>query len=98
VTLPPDIGSKRGSSQTLKRRFPKVFLRLSNSAIPEVNGESSGERSPGTGMDLATPGVVADVAVNTLGWDGQGVLEIIQELPLRTEVLAVFGTAQNNEV
>jgi hypothetical protein len=95
TTLPLDGGMQRGTSQGSKRRWPKVRLRLDDSALPVIGpAAQTGELPAGT----ASTRVTKDVVVNTLGFEEQGALDIIQDLPYRTEVLALFGVAQANEV
>ena len=96
--LPLEGGLQAGSSQSAKRRRTKVRLRLNNSALPLVNGRRAAERAPADPMDTGTDLVTGDVDCNVLGWEEDGALTIEQDLPFRTEVLAIFGNAQANEV
>jgi hypothetical protein len=97
-TLPLEGGLQTGSSASAKRRRTKVRLRLNNSALPLVNGNRAPERAPADPMDTGTDLVTGDVDCNLLGWEDDGALTIEQDLPFRTEVLAIFGNAQVNEV
>lgn len=89
TTLPVEAGSQRGTSQGSKRRWPKVRARLNNSALPSIGGELPS----GTVSTLVTQ----DVQTNTLG-HGDGALSIVQALPYRTEILALFGVLSGSEV
>lgn len=84
-------------TQTSKRRRTKVRLRLNDSAIPMVNGQRAPERLPADPMNTGTDLTTGDVDYQVLGWD-DGVLTITQDVPLRTEVLAIFSAAQAGEV
>ena len=97
-TLPLEGGLQTGSSASAKRRRTKVRLRLNNSALPLVNGMRSPERAPADPMDTGIDLVTGDVDCNLLGWEDDGALTIEQDLPFRTEILAIFGNAQVNEV
>jgi hypothetical protein len=98
-TLPLEGGNPRGTAQASNRRWANVRLRLNDSALPKVNGYRAADRSPGAAMNRGQPRVTGDVDVQQLGdEDAAGQLTIEQELPLRTEVLAIFGSAQVNQV
>ena len=95
--LPLEGGLAGGSSQAARRRRTKVRLRLNDSAMPTVNGYRPAERAPADPMDTPTDLVTGDVDVQVLGWEEDGALTIAQDLPFRTEVLAVFGDAVAND-
>jgi hypothetical protein len=98
VTLPREGGSPRGTAQGAKRRNVRVRLRLNDSAIPLVNGaRAAPTRSANTPMGTPEPGTTGDVEVACLGW-GDGSITIEQDLPLRTEVLAVFANTAVNDL
>jgi hypothetical protein len=98
IQLKLEGGVATGSSASAKRRRTKVRLRLNNSALPLVNGKRASERAPADPMNTGTDLVTGDVDCIVLGWDEDGALTIEQDLPFRTEILAVFGSAQANEV
>jgi hypothetical protein len=97
VQLPLEGGLQTGSSQSAKRRRTKVRLRLNDSALPLVNGKRAAERTPADPMNTGTDLITGDVDFNVLGWDDDGAVTIEQDLPFRTEVVAIFGNAQANE-
>jgi hypothetical protein len=91
-TLPPEGGNPAGTAQRAQRRFVRLMLRLNDSALPLVNGQRAPERTPSTPMDTAEPRVTGDVVMDVdANWEDQGVLTLDQDLPLRTEILALFG-------
>ncbi len=98
VTLPPEGGNPRGTAQGAKRRRMRIVLRLNDSALPLINGKRPPDRTPATPQDTVEPRVTGDVEVRDLGWDGDGTVTIEQDLPFRTEVLAIFGTEQVNQL
>ncbi len=89
-TLPP------ADAPAARKRWVSVMLRLNDSALPTVNGQRPADRKPATPMDTAEPRTTGDVEVKTLGWAENGILTIEQNLPLRTEILAIFGAVQAN--
>jgi hypothetical protein len=97
-TLKLEGGLKEGSAQSARRRWTKVRLRLNDSAIPLLNGKRAAERFPADPLDTGTDLTTDDVDYQDLGWDQDGELLIEQDLPLRTEILALFGTATAQQV
>lgn len=95
--LPREGVSQRGTSQVSKRRWNKVVLRLNESAIPLVNGEYPRDRHPSTPMGTGEPIVSTDAEYSELGSD-QGELNVNQDKPIITEVLAIFGKLISGEV
>ena len=95
--LPFEGGGQRGTSQGARKRWAKVSVRLNDSARPTVAGELAARpnvrEQPAEGARLTE-----DVIANTLGFDDLGRVVIAQPRPYRTEILAVFGNAQANEV
>jgi len=89
--------SVRGTSQSSKRRWNKVFLRLADSAIPLVEGVPTKDRTPSTPMGLGEPFKTGDVEVVDLG-SGAGDIVISQDKPLISEVSAIFGKVTSTEV
>jgi hypothetical protein len=91
ITLPPEGGNPRGTSQGSKKRWVEVVLRINNSAFPLVNGYRAAEREPDDAMDEATPLRVVDCKVEGLTYEATSSLTIEQDVGLRTEILAIFG-------
>jgi hypothetical protein len=89
--------NQKGTSQTTKRRWNKVFLRLNDSAIPLVEGIPAKDRTPSTPMGLGEPFVTGDVEIVDLG-SGAGDIIISQDRPLISEVTTVFGKVQAGEI
>jgi hypothetical protein len=89
--------SNRGTSQTSKRRWNKIFLRLNDSAIPLVEGIPTKDRTPATPMGRGEPFKTGDVEIVDLG-SGEGDIIITQDKPLITEVTGIFGKVAGREV
>jgi hypothetical protein len=97
TTLPLEGGNPAGTAQGAKRRRTRVVLRLNESALPKVDGDRAADRTPGVPMGIPEALRSSDVAAWATGWnDGQVTIE--QDLPIRTEVLALYGGVQVNEV
>jgi hypothetical protein len=97
VTLPPEGGNPRGTAQRAKRKWAQLWLRLNESARPLVNGERAPDRSDETPMDEVEPLFTGDIGPFSSDW-GNGEVTIEQDLPFRTEVLALYGSLALAEV
>jgi hypothetical protein len=93
-TLPPEVRSANGTIQRGRTRWVKGFARLNDSDLPII----SDRRAPAPRGYTAGDQVTDDVGPCSTDWEQGGRLLIEQDRPLRTEVLAVFGSLQNQEV
>jgi hypothetical protein len=95
-TLRPVTGK---GVQRAVRRWVRLFLRLYDSAFPKVYGERvRPDRSPSTAYDTAEPRYTGDAGPVETDAETLGQVEIVQDLPLRTEVLALHGVIAESEV
>ena len=93
-TTPFALGTQFGFSTGHMKRWNRIWLRLNDSVHPKVryvNPEIPKERYPVTPMDTRQGNFTGDVEVRNLGYDYNGQIEVIQDIPLRTELTAVFG-------
>jgi len=98
-TLPVEGGNPAGTSQGFKVHFADISVRLSDSVPPLVNGERAGDGRPFSApLDAAEPRVSADVKVQNLGVSEGGIITLSQDLPMRTEICAIYGLAQTSRV
>ena len=81
-----------------KVRSTKVGVILNESALPIVNGKRQWDRKPGTAMDSAEGPYSGKFVCGNLGSDDEGKIIIEQDLPFRTEILAVYDATQASEV
>lgn len=73
-------------------RFAKVGLLMLDSAAPVVNGKRlQFDRDPANQSGGVTERRTGRARTTLVGWDSQGRLTIEQDVPFRTEVLAIFG-------
>ena len=101
VTLPPAAPPARGQTALRSfQRWVKLFLRLNDSVLPVVEGERlEGDRSDETPLDSPEPAFTADVGGPvTVDVESQASVVIESDLPLRTEILALFGSIEDNTI
>lgn len=93
VTMPIEVGAvvARGSGASLFKRYNKILLRLYQSAMPLVNGETPADRTPSTPMDTPEPLKSGFIEVSNLGFDREARITIETDLPYPLEVLGVYG-------
>jgi len=97
ITLPLEGSNNAGTAQVQRRRFNEVFLRLFNSGIPKINGQRPPLRTPATLMNNSQGSFTGDTALHQVGWD-EGIITIMQDLPLPTNITAIFGKAKGSAV
>ena len=89
------------------KRYTKLALRLLQSATPMINGTRPAIRYPGSHMntrqqfnydpDVLMAGLgVQDIELPNLGSDRNSIITIMENLPLRVEVLGIFGTVEGH--
>jgi len=86
-----------GTALTQKRRFNEVFARVYESAMPILNGNRPPSRTPPDLMTNGVPLFSGDVSVYDSGYN-KGVITVEQDLPLPTNISALYGKAQGNKV
>lgn len=87
----PEGLSQSGTSQGLKKRWNKIFVRVSPGSRPVINGRRPPERNPATPMNEGEPATYEDVEVANLGWSKEGYVTVEEYLPLPLVVAAIFG-------
>lgn len=96
-TLKLEGSNRAGTAQSSKRRYNKVFARLNNSAIPTLNENRAYPRKSTDLMNASPTLITGDVEINASGYD-DGQITLVQDLPLRTEVTALFGNVASNQI
>lgn len=91
VTLPKNV---RGG----KTHAPKIGLLLNDSVLPKINGKRPPEMKGSQNVGEGVPRFTGKVEVGSLGWDDKGQIEIIQDIPFRTEILGIFDITQMNDI
>lgn len=97
-SLPLEGGDPTGSSQSLKSRKVQLYLRFVDSYMPIVNGTRPQERGPDDKMDLLGARVSEDIRCTEMTFTRGAKVTVVQDLPLRVEVVAMFGGTQVNNV
>jgi hypothetical protein len=72
------------------RRWSTMYVRLLESAFPEVNGQLPPDRSPSVGMDLSQFFTTGDVKLHHIGYT-DGAVEFVQAYPFNTQILGIYG-------
>jgi hypothetical protein len=97
-TLKPEGGNPRGTAQGTKRRRPRVYLRVNDSVLPLVNGERPDVAVPLAALDTPAGRQTGDFEYPGIDEAEDGQVTITMDRPFRTEVLAVFGPIQVNDL
>ena len=95
-TLPLEGLNKTGTALATKMRRNRIFVRVLNSAIPQVNGVVSPARFPMTPMNDPQEAFTGDVQVADLGWDRFAQVEIDMPIAKSYTILSIFGDAESN--
>lgn len=96
-TLPQEGGNQAGTSQGSKRKYSQIFSRIASSIPPKLNGFRANVPESQIISVAESTVLTGDFEVRNIGYD-KGVIVIEQDIPLRTEVVAVFGKAVVNKL
>lgn len=89
--------SNRGTSQSSKRRWNKVYARMNDSPVPLIEGVYAKDRTPSSPMGQGEPFTSNDTEIVDLG-SGEGDLLITQDRKLTTEIVGIFGKVGSSEI
>jgi hypothetical protein len=93
-TLPPEKLDPGASS-----RYVDFAVRTLGSSRPIINGERPDDRDPSTILNVSQPiDLLNDVKIMKFGFDAYQVIEISEHLPLRCEILGVYGKVKQGNV
>lgn len=90
ITLPRNLKSGKAHS-------PKIGAVLNRSAIPLLNNWRAKERDPAARIDDPTALMSGKINVGNRGWSAEDKITIKQDLPFRTEILALYSRTEGNE-
>jgi hypothetical protein len=80
-------------------RYSEIGVRILQSTRPIINGKRPPSRDPVTDMKISQPvDLLADWEVVNLGWNPYAIIEVEENIPLRTEVLGVYGKLKTSSV
>ena len=95
-TTPYNEASSAGTNLGTAQRWSQVYAKLVDSALPLINGERPASRDPSVPMGTAEKLTTGDFDVIDLGWDLNGTIEVVQDLPKKTQLVALYGVYQSN--
>ena len=82
-----------------KKRYTSITVRTVGSARPVINGERPADRDPITSIGLSQRlDIVKDNQVAAMGSDESQVITVSETLPLRVEVLGIFGKLKESSL
>jgi hypothetical protein len=105
-TLPLEGGNPAGSAQGMNVHRADITVRLNDSALPLINGAipvppdtmSLVETDPAVALRALGNRYTDDATAKPQSRSPGGIVTITQELPLRTEICALFGNVQMSKV
>jgi hypothetical protein len=82
-----------------KKRFSSIKVRIAGSGRPIINGNRPPDRTPINPMDASEPldGYV-DHEVADWGQDQFNIVEVRENLPIRSEIVGIFGKVKGSSV
>jgi hypothetical protein len=91
----PIIGQDPGAV----KRYSKIYVRTIFSSRPIINGERPADRDPLTLQDESQSiDLFRDNQVAQLGWSQTQPISIRETLPVRCEIIGIFGTVKGNSL
>ena len=95
-TTPYNDGNSAGTNLGTSQRWAQIYAKIVDSALPLINGVRPSARSPSTPMGNPEELTSGDYDIMNLGWDLDGTIVIEQDLPKKTQLVALFGVYQSN--
>ena len=95
-TTPYNDGNSAGTTLGTSQRWAQVYAKLVDSAVPLINGERPASRDPSVPMNTPEKLTTGDYDVIDLGWDLNGTIKVVQDLPKKTQLVALYGIYQSN--
>ena len=95
-TTPYNDGNSAGTNLGTSQRWAQVYAKLVDSALPLINGERPAARTPTTPMGAPEELTTGDYDIQNLGWDLNGTIKVVQDLPKKTQLVALYGIYQSN--
>jgi len=95
-TTPYNDGNSAGTNLGTSQRWAQIYAKIVDSALPLINGVRPSARSPSTPMGNPEELTSGDYDIMNLGWDLDGTIVIEQDIPKKTQLVALFGIYQSN--
>ena len=96
-TMKIEAGAQSGTSQSRRKRYNEVIVRLHETVGATINGDQIPFRTSATPMGEPIEAFTGDKRVTNLGWDRDGQIIIEQTQPLPMTILAITGTLVNSD-
>lgn len=94
VIMPFTDGNPGGTGQGKPGRWAEIWVRMIDSAYPLINGKRPPVRYPATPMGEPQPNFTGAVRVFDSGFSYDKEITVEQDLPLRFQVVNIYGTYQ----
>jgi hypothetical protein len=95
-TTPYNDGNAAGTNLGTSQRWAQIYIKIVDSALPLVNDSRPAARTPATPMDTPEKLTTGDYDVVNLGWDLNGTIKVTQDLPKKTQLVALYGIYSSN--
>jgi hypothetical protein len=95
-TTPYNDGNSAGTNLGTSQRWAQIYAKLVDSALPLIEGERPAARTPSTPMGSPESLRTGDYDIVNLGWDLNGTIEVVADLPKKCQLVALFGIYQSN--
>jgi len=98
ITLPAPGPVEAGGAGAMKR-YSSISVRGLISSMVKINGERPSERQPFAKMNISQPlALLQDFSVTNLGHDLYAQITIEEDLPIRAEVLGIYGKLSGHKI
>lgn len=96
-TLRPEVQLQTGSTYNLTKSFNKIVITVFESLGGIINGETLLQIDPEQEMGTAQDPFTGDQPIIDLGWDVNGQVTVIQEVPFQLSIQSIGGSMAISE-
>ena len=97
--LPPIVDQGRTGGVGAEKRYSTIGVRILLGTTPIINGVRPAERRPWTPFNQSQSlAIIADFESVNLGYDHFQFITIEEDVPLRCEILGIYGNLTSNTV
>ena len=90
VSLPVEPGAQGQATQPAMKRSNRIFVLLTASARPIINGVRPPDRDPSSPMDIRQPPKTELLFVSNLGWERQETITVEEDLPIDVSFNGIY--------
>lgn len=88
-----------GDDPKADKRFSNITVRTLGSSRPIINGERPADRDPSRAQNYSqNPDLYRDNSISNMGIDPFALITITENVPIRSEIVGIFGTVKSNNV